>query len=108
VTSNIEAGEYNRGLFGKQTVEEDIIEYSDSEIDGDKFSQLIDDAVKKLNNDGYRVTSITPITSGKFNHHANVVRTSNVWEDVDGAHVISYGYGYSYTEGVIILGEKTA
>ena len=48
------------------------------------------DAVAKLNNEGYEVVTVVPIESGhgegdSYNH---------------------YGYGYSYTEGVIIVTRK--
>ena len=107
VVSELKAGEYDRGFFGKQVVEEDIQELSKSEIDGEKLALLVGEAIAELNRNGYRIVSLTPVTSGAFDSHGNVVRSSDVWQEVSGAHSISYGYGYSYTEGIIILAERT-
>jgi len=60
------------------------------QIDGERLRQDMQDAVAKLNNEGYEVVTVVPIESGhgegdSYNH---------------------YGYGYSYTEGVIIVTRK--
>lgn len=59
-----------------------------SEIDGEKLSKLIEKEVSKLNKEGYKVVSVTPITSGNYGLCGEIL------------------YGCSYTEGIIIVGEK--
>jgi hypothetical protein len=63
--------------------------YSDSEIDGERLQQDVQQAVDGLNEEGYDVVSLTPVESGAYN-----------WSPE------GYSYGYSYTEGVIILARK--
>lgn len=59
-------------------------------IDAEKLNNDLQFAVSQLNADGYKVLSITSITSGNDNFRNGV----------------GYGYGYGYTEGLIILAEK--
>lgn len=59
-------------------------------IDTEQLNNDLQAEITKLNNDGYKITSITPVTSGNDSYRNGV----------------GYGYGYSYTEGLIILAEK--
>lgn len=59
-------------------------------IDAEKLNNDLQLEVSQLNADGYKVLSITPITSGNDNFRNGV----------------GYGYGYGYTDGLIILAEK--
>ena len=52
----------------------------------------INECIKKHNKLGYKVISITPLTSGNY--------------DYDNMTEFSYGYGYSFTSGIIIVFEK--
>lgn len=63
--------------------------YSDCQIDGKRFQQDVQQAVDSLNEEGFEVISLTPIESGAYNWSAE-----------------GYSYGYSYTEGIIILARK--
>ena len=66
--------------------------FSDTENDGEKFNRLIEEAVAKLDNEGFKVISVTPVVSGKYSYGAMI----------EGG----YGFGYSYTSGVTILAQK--
>ena len=82
-----------RGFLGheKTTTEEEWVGegYSDCEIDGERLQQDVQQAVDGLNEEGYDVVSLVPVESGAYNWSAE-----------------GYSYGYSYTEGVIILARK--
>jgi hypothetical protein len=66
---------------------------SDCVIDGQRLQADTQAVVENLNTEGYEVVSITAISSGRH--------TSR--EAVAGA---SWGYGYSLTEGVIVLARQ--
>jgi hypothetical protein len=82
-----------RGFLGheKTTAEERWASegYSDSEIDGERLQRDVQQAVDGLNKEGYEVFSLAPVESGAYN-----------WSPE------GYSYGYSYTEGMIILARK--
>ncbi len=59
-------------------------------IDGEQLNDDLQIVLEALNNDGYSIVSVTPITSGKDNYRNGV----------------GYGYGYSYTEGLIVVAKK--
>ena len=69
--------------------------YPGSEIDGERLTKEIGEAIEQLNIDGFEIVSLTPVTSGfrDFKYET-------------GAFGYSYGYGYSYTEGIIIVARK--
>ena len=70
---------------------------SDSQVDGPKLAEEINVEVQALNEQGFEVIGITPITSGRY-HWQRTSTQSSGW---------GYGYGYGYTEGVVILARKT-
>lgn len=81
-----------RGFLGhERTTEEQWVSerYSDCEIDGERLQQDVQQEVNRLNEEGYDVISLVPVESGAYN-----------WSPE------GYSYGYSYTEGVIILARK--
>jgi hypothetical protein len=82
-----------RGFLGhdRTTAEQRWVSegYSDSEIDGERLQRDVQQAVGELNEEGYEVVSLVPVESGAYNWSAE-----------------GYSYGYSYTEGVIILAQK--
>ena len=91
-----------KGFFGKKVVEEEVPVYeerkvwkvtkvSDCEIDGERFNKNIEAAIRKLEEEGLQVISITPVISGKYEYDYNVPAT------------YGWGYGFSYTEGVSII-----
>ena len=109
VTIKVPTGETKKGLFGGEkevTVKKQEWQqtgWSDREIDGARLSEDIDQAVTKLNQEGYEVVTIQPITSGAYNY---------TWGEYSRGTMnapstcYSYGYGYSFTEGVTIIAKK--
>ena len=96
-------GETRQGLFGKKEVfrrkkKWKQTGWSDKEIDGMQLAQDIDKVVDELNGQGYEVISITPITSGAYSY--KILPTFGSQCDA------AYGYGFSYTKGVVILARK--
>jgi hypothetical protein len=63
--------------------------YSDCEIDGQRLQRDVQLVVDELNDGGYDIVSLVPVESGTYN-----------WSPE------GYSYGYSYTEGVIVLARK--
>ncbi len=98
-----------KGLFNKKLVDKvvpvyedqqtwEVLNRSDCEIDGRKFSQNIYETIAELESEGYEVVSVTPVTSGRYAYD---------YKDpvINAGSRASYGwgYGFSYTEGVNIL-----
>jgi hypothetical protein len=79
----------------------EIIGRSDCQIDLVQLEEL-NTAIKELNTDGYEVVSVTPITSGQYDSHFSEGNGFKK-KGMKG----SYGYGYSYTEGLIITAKRT-
>lgn len=108
VTKNVPTGEKKKGFFGgEKDVTTKVKEwqqtgYSDRWIDGERLANDIAEAVSTLNNEGYEVVSITPITSGEYNYEWAQQKGGHNW----GGSGYGYGYGYSYTEGVTIVAKK--
>jgi hypothetical protein len=102
----IPTGEKTKGFFGgekdvvrkeKQWVQTGL---SDCEIDGERLSENLTEAVNLLNSENYEVVSVTPVTSGNYNWHTD-------WGTcLDGGYGYGYGYGYSYTNSLIIVAKK--
>ena len=104
VTVDVSTGEKKRSLLG---IEKEVTRkeqrwvqtgFSDREIDGELLAQEVQEAIVQLNKEGYEVVSICAVTSG--NYH---------WEKQDEHMNFTYGlgYGYSYTEGIIIIARKS-
>jgi hypothetical protein len=74
--------------------------YSDSVIDGERFAKDVDEAVNKLSAEGFAIVSITPVTSGHWgaNHGTKTID--------HGVPTDWYAYGFSYTEGVLVVAQK--
>ena len=106
-TISVPTGEKKKGFFGGEKVvtrKEEQWEqtgWSDSEVDGERLAQDIERAVNELNESGYEVVSLTPITSGDYNW---AFRTADSPKKSWG---YGYGYGFSYTEGMTIIARKT-
>jgi hypothetical protein len=87
--------------LGKSDIPKDDIKYepnhkySDCLVDGHRLSVETGEAIKKLGEEGFRVVNISPITSGSYEVFSGLAANS------------SFGYGFSYTEGVLICAEKT-
>ncbi|WP_080068305.1 hypothetical protein, partial [Salmonella enterica] len=67
--------------------------WSDCQVDGERLNEDITRTVDKLNQDGFEVISITPITSGNwgFKYDSGSINNGT------GRGGYGYGYGYSYT-----------
>lgn len=68
-------------------------DYSDCLVDGETLSVDVNNVIEELINKGLKIISITPITSGQYEFYKAV---GMIVAPVCG------GYGYSYTEGVLI------
>lgn len=110
-TIKVPTGEKKKGLFGgekdvmrkeKQWVQTGL---SDREIDSDRLAQDLESAVTNLNNKGYEVVSVTPITSGAYNFK---YRMNSGGYEGKGYGGYGYGYGYSYTDSLIVTAKKIA
>lgn len=101
-----------KGLFSSDVIEveepiyEDVTERipageSDKFIDIEDFAKRITDACNDLEKDGYDVVKISEIIEGRYNY---------AWDRFGGFGdpilSYSYGYGYSVTDGVVIIGKK--
>ena len=73
---------------------------SKGDIDSYQLSQTITQKVQELNDKGYEVVAITPITSGSHKHEYD---SGTEGTDAGG---YGYGYGYSYTKALIITARK--
>jgi hypothetical protein len=74
-------------------------ERSDTYIDIGDFSRRIAEACNGLHENGYDVIKITEVIDGRY-HWGNYCGSSN------GNAATCYSYGYSVTDGVIIIGKK--
>lgn len=118
VTIQIPTGETKKGLFGN---EKEITRkskqwkqtgWSDSKVDSNRLSKDLEEVIATLNNEGYKVQSITPVVSGAydFKYQAEGITSSarlfGNTEAVKGGASYGYGYGYSYTDSLIVVAEK--
>lgn len=111
----VRKAEKKKGMFSSEVIEveepiyEEVIEkvptgkYSDRYIDIDDFAQRISDACNKLHEDGYDVIKVTEVIDGRYNYAWDRYGLST---NGSAATCYSYGYGYSVTDGVVILGKK--
>jgi hypothetical protein len=107
-TVKVPTGEKRKGWFGG---EKDVMTkeqrweqtgWSDCEIDGGCLAEDMQSAIRNLNDEGYEVVSITPVSSGKYEYKwAQQKGSSNC-----GGSGFGYGYGFSYTEGLTIVAKK--
>ena len=107
VDEKVPTGEKKKGMFGG---EKDVLKkeqrwlqtgWSDCAIDGTRLASDIEEAVNKLNEEGYKVVSITPVLSGTYDWQ---YKTHGMGQH--GGAGYGYGYGYSFTEGMTIIAEK--
>lgn len=103
VTKSVPTGEKKTGLFGgekdvtKKVTEWEQTGYSDTEIDGERLSKDLANAVEELNNNGYEIVSVTETTSGRYHWATGPQGNIGGW---------GYGYGYSITEGLVVVAKK--
>ncbi len=65
---------------------------SDSIIDDEALAENVRESIEELNQEGYEVLSVTPVTSAEYKS--------------GGEYNLSYGYGYSYTSSLIIIAKR--
>lgn len=63
--------------------------YSDCAVDGPRLAQDLQAVLDVLDKGGFRVLSMTPVTSGAYQYDDHLYT--------------AYGYGYSYTRGLVIV-----
>lgn len=102
-----------KGIFKKVTEEVNVPVYeerevwvktgiSETEIDGERLTNDLNNLLESIKNDGYEILSITPVISGAYKYDFKAP-TFNA----DSRPSYGWGYGYSYTEGLNILAKKT-
>lgn len=118
VTLSVPTGEKKKGFLGgeKEITRKETrwqqTGWSDCEIDGERLAEDIADTIVQLNEDGYEVVSVLPITSGNYfyKYQSQGVtshrRMLSETEAVSGGASFGFGYGYSYTEGVSIIARE--
>jgi len=118
VTVKVPTGETKKGFFGG---DKDVVRkekqwqqtgWSDCEIDTDRLATDLEQVISSLNNEGYKVQSITPVISGAYNYKyqdqgiSSSARILGKTEAVSGGASYGYGYGYSFTDSLIVIAEK--
>lgn len=79
------------------------VEYSRCKIDSERLNNDLQKAIEQLNEEGYRIMQITPVVSGLYDFSNNTTSTgvfSNAISSDGG-----YGFGFSYTDSMIIVAE---
>ena len=120
VTVQVPTGETKKGFFGGEKAvfarekKWQQTGWSDCQVDGQRLSQDIARAVESLNQDGYEVVSISPVTSGAYFYQYNdkgITSSPRILletEKVSGGGSYGFGYGFSYTEGVTVIAKRVA
>jgi len=116
VSVKVSTGETKKGFFGEEKeikrTEKQFKRtgWSDTKVDGKRLAEDLESSIKNLNSEGYFVKAITPIISGTYNYKSQGISSSTrvlrETEAVRGG--ASYGYGYSYTDSLIIVASKNA
>ena len=107
----VATGETRKTIFGgeKEVTRKEIQRvqkgWSETFIDTERLASDLDTQVKKLNDDGYEVVSVTPITSGTYSFKYDVSSGGNS-NNGYGGYGYGYGYGYSYTASLIVTAKK--
>lgn len=70
--------------------------WSDCQIDGERLADDLNKAISKLEGEGFEVVSVTNITSGSYNSDFSSQDKSSY----------GWGYGFSYSEGVLITAKR--
>jgi|GEM_PF-558599 len=111
----VPTGETKKGWFGgekpvmREEQQEEIVGYSDCAMDGFVLMQDMHEAIDPWLEQGYELFSITPITSGNYSYDTNSgydYKYSATHHMVSAKGYTSYSYGYSYTEGIIVVLKK--
>ncbi|WP_059003005.1 hypothetical protein [Pseudomonas syringae] len=115
VTVKVPTGEIKKGFFGDKEIMKKETQWqqtgwSDSQIDGERLSKDVEDAVARLNADGYEIQTVLPIVSGAYDYalkyRYEIRHDRSDPNSKDQSYVFGYGYGYSFTEGVTLVAKK--
>ncbi|MCR4305184.1 MAG: hypothetical protein NUV63_13360 [Gallionella sp.] len=99
-----------KGLFNKKQVQEEVPIFedrqvwkvtgtSDREIDGKRLSTDVEQAIAALLSEGYNISCVIPVISGEYKSDFGP-------QAMSAGSNYGWGYGYSFTEGVTIVGTK--
>ena len=108
-TIKVPTGEKKKGLFGgekdvtRKEAKWEQTGWSDSRIDSQRLAQDLSEAVNTLNQEGFEVVSVTPITSGAYDW---AYKVDTFMGQGEGGYGYGYGYGYSYTNSLIVTAKK--
>lgn len=98
----VPTGEKKKGLLGGTSDvtrdEKKLVQtgFSDSQIDTERLTMDLQEAIAHLNKDGYDVVNVTEVISGRYAHK----------HDYGAGYGWGYGYGYSYTDGLMVIARK--
>lgn len=118
VSVKVPTGEKKQGLFGgqKEVMKKEIqwqqTGYSESEIDSQRLVNDLQETINDLNQNGYEVKDIIPIISGGFDYKyqaqgiSSSRRVLSETEKVTGGASFGYGYGFSYTDSLIVIANR--
>lgn len=108
---NLPTGETKRGIFGGEKVVTrkelrwEQTGWSDCEVDGEALAEQVSAAIRELNGSGHEIVSATPITSGSY-AFKEISSSARLLRDTEAIEGGGYGYGFSYTEGILLLARK--
>lgn len=117
IVKSVKTGKTKRTLLGgtkEETRQEKVWEqtgYSDCEIDGHAFAEILNAEIAALEADGAHIVEFIPLQSGQYDYKADGIksrRSYSLWDNQATEKVTggaSFGYGYSYTIGVLIVYE---
>lgn len=118
VTIKVPTGETKQSFWcGKKEIlrKEKQLEqtgYSDCIVDSQRLAQDLQDAIDILYNEGFKVKTIVPVISGHYDYKyqaqgmSSSTRIFRETEKVSGGASFGYGYGFSYTDSLIVIAEK--
>lgn len=97
----VEVVEIDEPIYEEVTEKVPTGKYSQTYIDMDAYAKAITEQCNDLHEQGYDVIKITEVIEGKYNW--DKYGTSAVG---NGGAPTCYSYGYSVTDGVVIIGKK--
>jgi len=100
-------GETTTSFFGLLSKDETRTEWKErqhgftSQIDGERLASDVSRAIYKKTREGFTVQSVTPVTSGDWAYNTGEIAGGTANTPIQGH--FGYSYGYSFTEGVMIV-----
>ncbi len=113
----VPSGQYEKGLFRQKMIMETVTEQvekgtSKSKIDSERLASDLQESINDLNAQGYKIRQILPVISGDYDYLysnegiSSSPRMFNGTEKIGGGASFGLGYGYSFTDSLIIIAEK--